>query len=405
MTGPGRPPSARPHVGILANDAWVGGVVYTQNLVRALSSLPVEERPKITFLQRCGATGFESLMPLVEGQRRYRLWFGDRDGGALRSKLNSFFRAACGVILGESLPEVAWSARQAGVEAVYPVVHPRQRLIPRPIGWIPDLQHRALPELFTPAELHARDRAYGRLLSQPGDVIFSSEHARADAVRAFGRPVARTHVLRFATVPDDSWYEDPTPVRLRYGLHQDYIIVCNQFWAHKGHRTVFEAVRLLTAEGWRVQLVCTGPTEDARQPRYFADLRSLLRAWGIEPQVHVLGLIPRHDQIQLMYGASAVIQPSLFEGWSTVLEDARALGKAVVASDFPVHLEQDLPHAIYFRRGNGQDCARAIREHFRRREDGRSHLPFDRAAHRARILEFARSFLRIVAPDRHVVAS
>jgi len=43
-----------------------------------------------------------------------------------------------------------------------------------------------------------------------------------------------------------------------------------------------------------------------------------------------------------------VIQPSLFEGWSTVIEDARALGRPVIASDIPVHREQLGDTARYF---------------------------------------------------------
>ena len=34
------------------------------------------------------------------------------------------------------------------------------------------------------------------------------------------------------------------------------------------------------------------------------------------------------------------MQPSLCEGWGTVLEDAKVLDKAVLLSDIPVHREQ-----------------------------------------------------------------
>jgi hypothetical protein len=41
-----------------------------------------------------------------------------------------------------------------------------------------------------------------------------------------------------------------------------------------------------------------------------------------------------------MNNCRAVIQPSLFEGWSTVVEDAKALNKWVILSDIAVHREQ-----------------------------------------------------------------
>jgi hypothetical protein len=53
-----------------------------------------------------------------------------------------------------------------------------------------------------------------------------------------------------------------------------------------------------------------------------------------------MGFMDRYEQLKLMSQSIAVIQPSLFEGWSTVVEDAKALGKRAIISDINVHLEQ-----------------------------------------------------------------
>ena len=44
--------------------------------------------------------------------------------------------------------------------------------------------------------------------------------------------------------------------------------------------------------------------------------------------------------MEIFRHASVVIQPSLFEGWSTVVEDAKAVGRPIIATDLPVHREQ-----------------------------------------------------------------
>ena len=44
----------------------------------------------------------------------------------------------------------------------------------------------------------------------------------------------------------------------------------------------------------------------------------------------------------------AVIQTSLFEGWSTSVEEAIALGKQIILSDIPVHREQNPKQGVYF---------------------------------------------------------
>jgi hypothetical protein len=52
--------------------------------------------------------------------------------------------------------------------------------------------------------------------------------------------------------------------------------------------------------------------------------------------------------LQIMKNASAVIQSSLFEGWSTVVEDVKALNQNIIVSDLRVHREQLKEKAVYF---------------------------------------------------------
>ena len=44
----------------------------------------------------------------------------------------------------------------------------------------------------------------------------------------------------------------------------------------------------------------------------------------------------------------AIVQPSLFEGWSTVVEDAKCLNKFIFLSNLNVHLEQNPRNVSYF---------------------------------------------------------
>jgi glycosyltransferase involved in cell wall biosynthesis len=83
---------------------------------------------------------------------------------------------------------------------------------------------------------------------------------------------------------------------------------------------------------------------------------------GVIDRFRILGHIPRMDQLQLMRASIAVIQPSRFEGWSTVVEDARALGKPILLSDFPVHREQDPNGARFFPLQDAGALAQAISE-------------------------------------------
>jgi glycosyltransferase involved in cell wall biosynthesis len=62
----------------------------------------------------------------------------------------------------------------------------------------------------------------------------------------------------------------------------------------------------------------------------------------------VLGFIDRTEQLVIMKNSEYVIQPSLFEGWGTVVEDAKVLDKTILLSDIPVHREQMNEKCILF---------------------------------------------------------
>ena len=49
-----------------------------------------------------------------------------------------------------------------------------------------------------------------------------------------------------------------------------------------------------------------------------------------------------------MQESIAIIQPSLFEGWSTVVEDAKAIDKLVIVSDILLHREQIELNCLFF---------------------------------------------------------
>jgi glycosyltransferase involved in cell wall biosynthesis len=279
------------------------------------------------------------------------------------------------------------------VDAIYAVTNPHTRLLPNAIAWIPDLQHCALPHLFSSAERNSRHYRFSRLLHDSRrHVVFSSNHALQHAEQSYGPVTAHTHVMHFATVPEPSWSGDPAPVLRRYQVPERYLMACNVWAVHKDHATLIRAIGLLGRDGTKVHVVCTGATWERRHPEHFAAMQAEIRNLGIEPQFTILGLIPRLDQVMLIRGASAVIQPSRFEGWSTVIEDARALGTPVIASDFPVHIEQDVPGTIFFRQGDPEDCACAIREHLKGRRTSGTAV----SGQMQRVAEFGRRFVSIV---------
>src|SRR5207249_5578506 len=101
--------------------------------------------------------------------------------------------------------------------------------------------------------------------------------------------------------PKPQNWGDTQRVLLKYDLPKKFLLFPCQFWKHKNHTTVFGAIHLLRERGIDdAALVCTAYPHDYRFPNYAAELREFLTTHRLEAAVRVLGLIPRHDQVQLM---------------------------------------------------------------------------------------------------------
>ena len=62
----------------------------------------------------------------------------------------------------------------------------------------------------------------------------------------------------------------------------------------------------------------------------------------------ILGKVSYSVVRQHLIDSICVINPSVFEGWSTTVEEAKAFGKIVVLSNIPVHFEQNPNFSFYF---------------------------------------------------------
>jgi glycosyltransferase involved in cell wall biosynthesis len=271
------------------------------------------------------------------------------------------------------------------------------------VGWIPDFQHVHLPKLFMRKELRTRDRQFMELCIGCDKVIVSSECALAD-LRAFAPQHAwKGEVLHFVATPSEQT-ETPSLVELqqRYGFDGPYFVLPNQFWKHKNHRVVIAALDLLKRRGQRVLVIATGRTRDDRHPEHVDALMRYAKECAVTDRFRSLGEIPYSDLCGLMQHAIALINPSLFEGWSTSVEESKSLGKQIVLSDIPVHREQSPALAAYFPPDDADDLARQIwntQKEFdpdvdsNNREQARLSLP-------ARQIQFARTFQRIMLSER-----
>jgi glycosyltransferase involved in cell wall biosynthesis len=266
------------------------------------------------------------------------------------------------------------------------------------VAWITDFQHRHLPELFSFSAYWKRDLGFRAQILSGRQIMLSSEDSRSACEAFFPRSVGRTSVVRSAMLPPGlSNPEGDRAVAASYQLPEVYFYLPNQFWRHKNHRTVIEALRLLRQQGANPVVAASGREEDYRHPEHFAELRALVSAYGLANNFRFVGTVPRPHVFSLLRVSTALINPSLSEGWSTPVEEAKSLGVPMLLSDLRVHREQAGDHASYFAPEAAEELASLMARH--------KHLPLalrcDReqeamAAARDRVKRFALDFCATV---------
>lgn len=215
--------------------------------------------------------------------------------------------------------------------------------------WIPDFQEFHLPGMFDSQRLAKRRKNYGSYVRYGNCVLLSSYSAKKDLNAYVSGGEVDSKVLQFAsTLMRDIEWKDREDISQHYKLDRPWFHLPNQFWQHKNHVVVLEALKLAKDEGQHPLIVATGNTKDLRNPDFIISLRDKIKTYGLESCFLMPGIIPYEDMFSIMRHAIAVINPSKFEGWSTTVEEARSLGKQVILSNIDVHKEQQPPRSYFF---------------------------------------------------------
>lgn len=323
-------------IGIVAVDenfSWPGGQYYLQHLIKCVASLPAADQiplRDVWWRERALSDPFQEVRTLL----------GDSiviapPSGLIYRILRKFRRHL------RQISDARDLFLDRDISAFFPRLPCENSGLPF-VFWLPDFRYLRRPDLMSEERRREFAENCRNNVHSAAQVVVSSEDAKRDFAVAFPHLISRVHVVRFCSVPDADWWTlDPTATASTFGLPNRFLIVCNQFTQYKNHLILLRALRSLVVRGLGdVHLVCTGSLVDHGGEDWIGQINRYISEYDLQQRVHILGLIPRTSQIALMRRAVAVLQPSRFEGWSTVIEDAKTLGKCVVASDLPVHREQ-----------------------------------------------------------------
>jgi len=376
-------------VNLFAVREWLGGLNYLRNLLQAVAGLDGRKIEPVLFTGTrtdASVAAEFSFMPVVRTgalDRGHPLWI-------MRKATQRVLR--CDRILEKVL-----SAHGISILSHSGDLGRGARI--RGIGWVPDLQHRHLRHFFSAEQFAQREAQIAQALGACVRLIVSSETAAMDLRAVSPQHAEKIRVLRFVSgLLHGGALPEAGALRARYAIDAPYFHLPNQFWAHKNHEVIVEALGRLKASGRSVTVVATGLMEDSRQAQHVEKLMQQVARDRLEKLFRPLGVVPYRDMLGLMRHAVAVINPSLFEGWSTSVEEAKSMGKAVVLSDIPVHREQAPERGLFFDPRDADAAARALWEVWSGFDSAADEAAVDRAAAAlpARLRGFAEGYQDIV---------
>lgn len=320
------------------NPKWTGGIIYLVNISRILKFLDPADQPELLVFFP------EHLKKYVdeidyEHVQKIEWNFPPIHTGFAKSilKRENVFISELSKIYK---PDVIFPMHN------YPV---KSKSYPAELCWYADLQHKYYPEFFTKMKRMERDLRIRYILKNAKHVVVSSHDVKNDFYKFYQVPnTIKFHVYHFVSIMEGLPDIPIGELLEKYKLPANYFMVSNQFHKHKNHKVIFEAIAKLKSRGVNVHVAITGRFPSEPNSPYLHELHDLINNHNLHENIALLGLIPRGDQLLLMKYAQAILQPSLFEGWSTVIEDARSLQVPVIAADLRVNMEQLEEKGHYF---------------------------------------------------------
>jgi len=224
------------------------------------------------------------------------------------------------------------------------------------IGTIFDGCHRDAPEFQEVREFGNFERR---------EILFRSLATKAVLVVTNAPELIDTLCRRYAMEPDRaiciplsasisvarsaSADENDGAVLKKYGLEPGYLFYPAQFWPHKNHAILLEALALLREQGVGKRLVLCGSDRGARK-----NIDMLIAHHDLSRQVSILGFVDSSELAALYRGATALVMPSYFGPTNLPPLEAWTVGTPVIypeafkaqAGDAAILFDYDSPRSL-----------------------------------------------------------
>lgn len=201
------------------------------------------------------------------------------------------------------------------------------------LGTVHDLMHRyerEFPEVSADGEYESREFHFGETARWSKGVLVDSDLGKRQLIESYGIAPEKVFVLPYIAPSYIYEYDgaNDAAVRSKYELPEKFLFYPAQFYRHKNHGKLLEALARMCTAHPEVRLALVG----AKERNGYEDVRRRVEELGLHDNVLFLGYAPDSDMAALYSTARALVMPTYFGPTNIPQLEAFALGCPVATS-------------------------------------------------------------------------
>lgn len=193
-----------------------------------------------------------------------------------------------------------------------------------------DLCHRdypEFPEVNYFREFEKRENLYQRATKKAIAVLTDSELGRKNSIRRYGLDENRVFKASFAPSVNIS-PSNFVDIKTKYKIAGDYVYYPAQFWSHKNHVYVIEAIKILKDKGVLLSAVFSGSNKGNLDY-----VLNYAKKNGVDDLVKYIGFAPNEEIYYLYQQSLALVMPTYFGPTNIPPLEAFSIGTPVFYSN------------------------------------------------------------------------